>query len=148
MRLLCPILLAVCTLWCNALCAQEGGSLRAKADSAARGLLIGPPERFPTGWLKERVDPILRERRQVRSMMEQRAQQSVAEFPAARSEAGTAPNDKLWRLQIGNTQDGNWSPYPDRELDARIIRFPLPRDMKADKRTEQQKALDKLRGGK
>lgn len=148
MRRTCLILIAVCTLWSIPLLAQEGGSLRAKADSAAWELLIGPPERFPTGWLKERVDPILRERRQVRSMMEQRAQQSVAELPAARNEAGTAPNDKLWRLQIGNTQDGNWSPYPDRELDARIIRFPLPRDMKADKRTEQQKALDKMRGGK
>lgn len=148
MRRIGPILLAVWTLWCNALCAQEGGSLRAKADSAARGLLIGPPERFPTGWLKERVDPILRERLRLRGMMEQRARQSVAEFPAARSGAEVGRSDGLWRLQIGNTQDGNWSPYPDRELDARIIRFPLPRDMKADKRTEQQKALDKLRGGK
>lgn len=142
------ILLAVCSLGSIPLHGQEGGSLRAKADSAAYGLLIGPPERFPTGWLKEQVDPILRERRQIRGMMEQRAQQSVAEFPAARSGSETIRNDRLWRLQIGNTQDGNWSPYPDRELDARIIRFPLPRDMKADKRTEQQKALDKLRGEK
>lgn len=142
------ILLAVCSLGSIPLRAQEGGTLRAKADSAARELLIGPPERFQTGWLKDRVDPILRERRQIRGMMEQRAQQSVAELTTVRSGSEASRNDRLWRLQIGNAQDGNWSPYPDRELDARIIRFPLPRDMKADKRTEQQKALDKLRGGK
>ncbi|WP_418991268.1 hypothetical protein [Alistipes sp.] len=142
------ILLALCSLATIPLQAQEDRRLRAKADSAAWELLVGPPARFPTGWLKEWLDPIQRERRQIRSLMEQRARQSVGEYPAARSQAEADRNDGLWRLQIGNTPPGNRSPYPDRELDARIIRFPLPRDMRADKRTEQQKALDKMRGGK
>lgn len=37
------------------------------------------------------------------------------------------PNVKVvFKLRGGNTE-GNWSPYPDRALDARVIRYPLPR---------------------
>lgn len=32
-----------------------------------------------------------------------------------------------WQLHIGNTEISNWSPFPDRALDARVIRYPMPR---------------------
>ena len=51
----------------------------------------------------------------------------------------------LWRLTIGNTAAGNWSPYPDRALDARNLRFPLPRNLTPDKRPEHIRQLDKLK---
>ncbi len=31
------------------------------------------------------------------------------------------------RLRAGNTAVQNWSPFPDRALDARVIRYPMPR---------------------
>ena len=51
----------------------------------------------------------------------------------------------LWRMSVGNTSADNWSPYPDRALDARTLRFPLPRDSRADKRPDNLKALDRMR---
>ena len=48
-------------------------------------------------------------------------------------------------LSVGNTPADNWSPYPDRALDARTLRFPLPRDSRADKRPDNLKALDRMR---
>ena len=51
----------------------------------------------------------------------------------------------LWRLTIGNTAAGNWSPYPDRAPDARNLRFPLPRNLTPDKRPEHIRQLDKLK---
>lgn len=114
----------------NALYAQEGRTLRAKADSAARGLLITPQERLPVDWLKEAVDPIRQQRRQIRRAMERRAQQSVV-LPAE-APTPSEPDKKIgsWRWSVGNTGVSNWSPYPDRALDARTISLPLPRDMR------------------
>ena len=39
----------------------------------------------------------------------------------------------------------NWSPYEDRWLDARIIRMPLPRNMRPDKRPLAEQRRDALR---
>ncbi len=30
-------------------------------------------------------------------------------------------------LRVGNSSVSNWSPFPDRALDARVIRYPMPR---------------------
>ncbi len=30
-------------------------------------------------------------------------------------------------LRVGNASVSNWSPFPDRALDARVIRYPMPR---------------------
>ncbi len=30
-------------------------------------------------------------------------------------------------LRVGNASVNNWSPFPDRALDARVIRYPMPR---------------------
>lgn len=47
-----------------------------------------------------------------------------------RRQGEKAPEVPRWRFTVGNTSMNNWSPYPDRALDARVLTFPLPR--KAD----------------
>lgn len=32
-----------------------------------------------------------------------------------------------WQIRLGNSGPDNWSPFPDRALDARVIRYPMPR---------------------
>lgn len=131
MRRTGAILLVICLLWtANALHAQEGRTLRTKADSAARGLLFTPPERLSVDWLREAVDPILQQRRQIRSVMEQRARQSIVLLPQAPVSYDPNKEIGLWRWSVGNTGVSNWSPFPDRMLDARTISLPLPRGMK------------------
>ena len=95
--------------------------------------------------LREEVDPIRRARRQIRREMYRRAGTRALEAAAGAARSAT-PRDPAvewadWRFSIGN--NGNWSPYPDRALDARIIRFPLR--MKTDNRPEAEKALDRMR---
>lgn len=99
-------------------------------------------------WLREEVDPIQRARRRIRELMLERAGQRARELAAA-TDQSTKPQDPAvewgdWRFSIGN--NGNWSPYPDRELDARIIRFPLR--TKTDNRPGAEKALEQMRKNK
>lgn len=117
-----------------------------KAHDAARNLLFSEPAEFSLQWLREEVDPILRARRQLRHAMLSRAeeQQSVIAVPQT-SRRDLNKEVGMWRMSIGNTSVNNWSDFPDRMLDARTIRFPMRRDSRADKRTDQQKALDKMR---
>lgn len=96
-------------------------------------------------WLREEVDPIQRARRQIHLAMRERALERALEI-AEENPRSTQPRDPAiewgdWRFSVGN--NGNWSPYPDRELDARNIRFPLR--MKSDNRTEADKALEQMR---
>lgn len=96
------------------------------------------------GWLRLEVDPIERARRKIHLAMRERARERALE---SQTEQGrSTPTDPGidvgdWRFSIGN--NGNWSPYPDRELDARNIRFPLR--MKTDNRTPAEKALERMR---
>lgn len=96
-------------------------------------------------WLREEVDPIQRARRQIRQMRYERAEVRAAEAAAAAGQSLTPKDPAIewadWRFSIGN--NGNWSPFPDRELDARNIRFPLR--MKRDNRPEADKALERMR---
>lgn len=91
------------------------------------------PLRNNVEWLREEIDPILRERRHLRIMRQQTHEQ------AQTTAAGTKRNRKArnpgvrirnWRFEIGN-DEGYRSPLPDSELDARNLRFPLRRDMQA-----------------
>lgn len=117
-----------------------------KAHEAAQRLLVGQPPVFSLQWLREEVDPLLRARRQLRQAMQARAeeQRSVIASPQIPKRD---PNKEvgMWRMSIGNTSASNWSSFPDRALDARTLSFPMRRGSKADKRTEPQKALDKMR---
>lgn len=101
-----------------------------------------------TRWLQAEVDPIERARRALRERMRDEAEKAaLAADETARPRDPQIVTDRL-RITLGNNTDRSWSPYPDRALDARALRFPLPRDARADKRTEQQKALDHIRGRK
>ena len=96
-------------------------------------------------WLRVEVDLIRRARRQIRREMYRRADEQAMQA-AAGAVRSSKPQDPAveWadlRFSVGN--NGNWSPYPDRELDARNIRFPLR--MKTDNRPEAEKALDRMR---
>lgn len=117
-----------------------------KAHSAAQALLFKELEPFSLQWLREEVNPLLRARRQLRKAMQLRAEQqrSVIAVPQA-PERNFGKEVGIWRMSIGNTSTDNWSSFPDRMLDARTLRFPMRRDSRADKRTEQQKALDRMR---
>lgn len=115
------------------------------ADSAAVVLLPAALPPLSADWLKEQVDPVRRERRRLQQLRERLTQQSVVARPAAPNPTRRDKAAWLWDFSIGNTAVRNWSPFPDRALDARTIRFPLPRDARADKRTDRQKALDALR---
>lgn len=90
-------------------------------------------------WIRDEVDPLQRERREVARMMRERARERALEASegAARSASPSDPSVDLgeWRLSVGN--NGNWSPYPDRALDARIIRFPMRdiRELDREKRS-------------
>ena len=98
----------------------------AKAHAAASSLRMLPPEEFGLRWLQEEVNPYLRARRKLHRTMQELNRRTG-----------------LWG--IGNTSVNNWSPFQDRMLDARTISFPMPRGTKADKRTDQMKALDRMR---
>ena len=101
-----------------------------KARAAARTLLFKELEPLSLQWLREEANPLLRARRKLRQAIPKRD---------LSKEVG------LWRMSVGNTSADNWSPYPDRALDARTLRFPLPRDSRADKRPDNLKALDRMR---
>lgn len=117
----------------------------ARAHAAAGSLRMLPPEEFGLQWLREEVNPFLRERRRLHRAM--RAQAEAQESVLRKSRGSRDPNKEVgtWRMSIGNTSVNNWSPFQDRALDARTIRFPVPRDARADKRTDQTKALDRMR---
>lgn len=96
--------------------------------------------------LRKRTSPAPELRYEIGGAPAERAQRSVL----LRSESAARRQDPnrevaLWRLTIGNTAAGNWSPYPDRALDARNLRFPLPRNLTPDKRPEHIRQLDKLK---
>lgn len=96
-------------------------------------------------WLREEIDPIQQARRRIRQLMHQRADQRAEEI-ALQTNRSNTPQDPAvewadWRFSVGN--NGNWSPFPDRALDARIIRFPLR--MKSDNRSDADKALELMR---
>lgn len=123
-----------------------GGSdeLSLKARVAARTLLFKELEPLSLQWLREEVNPLLRARRKLRQAMQARAQESAAAVPMV-PKRDMSREVGLWRMSVGNTSTDNWSPFPDRALDARTLRFPLPRDSRADKRPENVKALDRMR---
>ena len=97
--------------------------------------------------IREQSDPILQARMRIRRAQRERAirqaMDAVAEAPRSMKPQDPSVVAGDWRFSVGN--NGNWSPYPDRELDARNLSFPMRRDARADKRSDQQRALDRMR---
>ena len=93
------------------------------------------PARPDVGWIREELDPVQRERRHLERMMRSRARERALEMlqvvgiPSPESRLKQYPHADPsvaigeWRVSVGN--NGNWSPYPDRALDARAIRYPM-----------------------
>lgn len=124
---------------------EQSCELSQKVQEMGRQLLDREPAPFSLEWLREEVDPIRRERRELLQAMNLQAQKSLGKTPVKDYKRDVNKDVGLWRISLGNTSANNWSPFPDRALDARIITFPMRRDSRADKRTDQMKALDKLR---
>ena len=109
---------------------EADGCLTRSAETRMQTLLFGTADNSPSAdleWFRDEVDPLQRERRELERMMRQRAREQAVEITQA-AQRGNSPRDPGieaagWRLSVGN--NGNWSPYPDRELDARVIRFPM-----------------------
>lgn len=123
-------LLAAGCLWCGTAPAQDRPLIPYSELRSIRQelhMLSAPPMSLSIDWLREEVNPILRERREVRRRMAERAQQSLILKPRT-AVAGRDLKKEVgeWRMSIGNTSANNWSPYPDRALDARTLRFPMP----------------------
>ena len=116
-------------------------------DAAAEMELRLPSVEEYLPLIREQSDPILQARMRIRRTLRERAirQTMEAAQQAPRSSKPEDPSVAVgdWRFSVGN--NGNWSPYPDRELDARNLSFPMRRDARADKRTDQQRALDRMR---
>lgn len=95
-----------------------------QAEAIARDMRFEVSVPSSAAWLREEVDPIARERRRIRKIQSQLAQQTIA-GQAAASKNEISKQVGQWNMSVGNTSAGNWSPYPDRELDARVIHFPM-----------------------
>lgn len=127
--------------------AQEIATLPADRQAAVRWELLPAvrPAAYSIPRLREQTDPTLRQRREIREAQARRAERSVL----LRSGQTRLPDPNrevaLWRITAGNTAADNWSPYPDRALDARTLRFPLPRNLTPDKRPEHVRRLEKLK---
>lgn len=131
MKRISTILFASCLCTISALQAQEyrvPEGVRPAIEPPALQQPIGTPIQYTQQWLSEELNPTSRARRQVRQAMEQRAreQASVIAQPHSIPTGDLNKASGLWKATIGNTAVQNWSPYPDRALDARTLRFPLP----------------------
>lgn len=115
----------------------EAGDIAGKARETLRWYFSDSrPAWTDTGWLREEVDPIQRARRALRSRMDSETDKVKAAAIATARPRDPSITTEGMRITIGNNPSGNWSPYPDRALDARAITFPLPRHARADKRTK------------
>ena len=118
-------------------------------DGPARAL---PPQRFDAQtrfhapYLPyEEANPTGREPFRNRLVLEQRRDERTSVIARPRTAAPDANRTAgLWRISVGNTATDNWSPYPDRALDARQLRFPLPRKLHHDKRPLHVRRLERL----
>lgn len=117
----------------------------ARANAATRSLRILSPEKIGLHWQYTEEDPLQRERHRVEMVRNARARESVLALPQDAAKRYLQKAVGAWRFRISNTSFGNWSPFPDSALDARVLSFPMPRGTKADKRTDQMKALDRMR---
>lgn len=133
MKRITTILFASCLCAATALQAQEYRApegVKPVIEPPTLQQPVGAPIQYSPQWLSEQLNPTLRARRQVRQAMEQRAweQESVIAQPYNNTPTGDLNKSSgLWKATIGNTAVENWSPYPDRALDARTLRFPLPK---------------------
>lgn len=98
--------------------------LRLKVERSLNGpMLLKPSELYfdpnsPFAW----EDKVAQEKYEKSVERYAKAQKSITPLKRQLEK----PSIKIsFRLRGGNTE-GNWSPFPDRALDARVIRYPMP----------------------
>ena len=91
-----------------------------KARAAARTLLFKELEPLSLQWLREEANPLLRARRKLRQAIQTRAEKAATTAVPMVPKRDLSKEVGLWRMSVGNTSADNWSPYPDRALDARV----------------------------
>ena len=88
---------------------------------------VGAPVGYSTRQLRERLDPVRRERMQIRRWLDDRRTESVLHRRSSGTKRDLNRESAFWKATVGNSAAKNWRPYTDRYLDARTIKFPLPR---------------------
>lgn len=88
---------------------------------------VNPPARYSKQWLREQLDPIRKEQSNIRMQLMQRESESLILQRSKRRKRNLTEESGWWKATAGNTAANNWSPYPDRYLDARMIKYPLPK---------------------
>lgn len=104
--------------------------IAADPEAVAERIMRDDPMRNPDPqWFHEAFNPALREQREIRKMLAERNTAPVRKNTGRIRLRGNRHHvePKLWDLSIGNTAMDNFSPFPDRLLDARTLRFPMPR---------------------
>ena len=101
---------------------------------------IAPLQRLTLEQLKEAGDPLRWEHHRIRRLIDRNTYQA-SEKRKSHTKTRGEQESRLWRIQMGNSGYGNWSPYPDRALDARNISYPLPKNSKyhSGKPTKEKK---------
>lgn len=99
---------------------------RTASDLCSRPLQLNVPaaEFFPTDTLSWQLEHI---RRKVMCQERRREVTDRNVAPIRRSFDRQRKMAVNWQIRLGNTGCGNWSPFPDRALDARTIRYPMAR---------------------
>jgi hypothetical protein len=119
--------------------------LSLKARAAARTLLFKEPEPLSLQWLREEVNPLLRARRKLRQAMQVRAEKAAATAVPMVPKRDMSKEVGLWRMSVGNTSADNWSPYPDRALDAAAARLASRQAARQPKSPRQNEAAEKIK---
>lgn len=104
--------------------------IAADPEAVAERIMRVDPMRNPDPqWFREAFNPALREQREIRKMLAERNTAPVRKNTGRIRLRGNRHHvePKLGDLSIGNTAMDNFSPFPDRLLDARTLRFPMPR---------------------
>lgn len=99
-------------------------------EAVIGGMMEVGPMRLPSQqWIRESFNPALRQRQEIRRMLVERNTGPVRKNTGRIRFHGDQRHvePKLWCISIGNTAMNNFSPFPDRLLDARTLRFPMPR---------------------
>lgn len=111
--------------------AQEPGRTPAEDPTAAAPQELTQPQREALE-AQRRLRMRMEIRRDLKRWQEQTGQSSettaAANDPHSGERRQRKESDDYWRITVGNTAAENWSPHPDRELDARRLTFPMRRN--------------------
>lgn len=130
MTRLLPLILPLLIGAASARAQESPARIATDYEAVLEGMMEVGPMRIPSEqWIRESFNPALRQRQEIRRMLAECNTGPVHKNTGRiRFSGGQRHVDpKLWGISIGNTAMNNFSPFPDRLLDARTLRFPMPR---------------------